>query len=199
MNDPSLIRACPCCGLAQRVPPLPPRHRACCARCGSGLVHRSVVARSNARTTALALAALLLWPIAIALPMLRVTRLGHAQEASIVEGATALLAAGQWVVGLVVLLCSIVLPLGKLVALLALSSGVLAPRRRAATYRLVEWTGRWGMLDVLLVAVLVAVLKLGDLVEVAAGPAALAFAAVVVLSLLASASFDPHRLWEPDA
>ena len=71
--------------------------------------------------------------------------------------------------------------------------------RRAGTYRLVEWTGRWGMLDVLLVTMLVAVLKLRDLVEVTPGPAAIAFTAMVVLSLLASAAFDPHRLWETDS
>ena len=69
---------------------------------------------------------------------------------------------------------------------------------RALTYQLVELTGRWGMLDVLRVALLVAVLKLGDFVEVSAGPGALAFGTCVVLSLLASASFDPHSLWESE-
>ena len=99
-------------------------------------------------------------------------------------------------VALIVGLCSVVLPLGKLGALLVLSAGGLHLRHhhRALTYHLVEWTGRWGMLDVLLVAVLVAVLKLGDVVEVSAGPAALAFTSCVVLSLLASAFFDPLSL-----
>jgi paraquat-inducible protein A len=64
---------------------------------------------------------------------------------------------------------------------------------------MVEFLGRWGMVDVLLVAVLVAVVKLGDLVTVTPGPGVLAFGSVVVLSLLASAAFDPHALWEPDA
>jgi len=66
------------------------------------------------------------------------------------------------------------------------------------TYRLVEWTGRWGMLDVLLVAILVAVLKLGDLMTVSAGPGLLAFTACVTLSLFAAASFDPHGLWDTE-
>ena len=70
-------------------------------------------------------------------------------------------------------------------------------RHRALTYRLVEWTGRWGMLDVLLVAILLAVLKLGDMVEVSVGPGLLAFTSCVGLSLIAAASFDPHSLWEP--
>ncbi len=110
-----------------------------------------------------------------------------------------LLSRGHIIVGLVVLLCSMVFPVLKLAALVVLSTGGSALRRhhRALTYRMVEWAGRWGMLDVLLVAILVAVLKLGDLVEVSVGPAALAFTSCVALSLVAAASFDPHRLWEP--
>jgi len=66
------------------------------------------------------------------------------------------------------------------------------------TYRLIEWTGRFGMLDVLLIAIVVAWIKFGELFEVSAGPAALTFASVVLLSLFASASFDPHALWQAE-
>jgi paraquat-inducible protein A len=175
--------------------------RACCVRCETSLVKRSVIARSNNRTAAIAIAALVLYPFAVGLPMLEVERFGHVSAASIVEGVASLFASGHWVIGVVVLLCSIVLPLGKLVSLLVLSAGgvMLHRRHRALTYRLVEWTGRWGMLDVLLVALLVAVIKLGDIVVVTPGPAALAFTGCVVLSLLAAACFDPHGLWESDA
>ncbi len=192
------IRACPCCGLTQKVPPVPQRMRACCARCGTSLHKRSTALRSNNRTAAIALAALILYPLAVALPMIRVERFGHHNDASIIEGTATLLGSGHIVVGVVVLLCSIVLPLGKLIALFVLSAGGLRLRHahRAMTYHVVEWAGRWGMLDVLLVAILVAVLKIGDLVEVGAGPAALAFTCCVVLSLLATATFDPHSLWE---
>jgi paraquat-inducible protein A len=68
----------------------------------------------------------------------------------------------------------------------------------ARTWRAVELVGRWGMLDVLLAAVLVAILKLGDLVTVEVGPGLFAFTACVGLSLLASAFFDPHALWETE-
>jgi paraquat-inducible protein A len=191
-------RACPCCGLVQSVPAIPPRMHACCARCGTSLVKRALVARSNSRTAAFALAALILYPFAIGLPMLEVQRFGHTSEASILEGVATLLGAGHLIVGLIVLLCSIVFPLGKLMALLTLSAGGVWMRRRhrMLTYRVVEWTGRWGMLDVLLVAILVAAVKLGDMVEVTVGPAALAFAMCVVLNLIAAACFDPHSLWE---
>ena len=102
--------------------------------------------------------------------------------------------------GRIVNACSVVLPLGKLVILLVLSASGFRMRseHRAISYRIVEWTGRWGMLDVLLVAVLVAAVKIGDFVVVTAGPAALAFTCCVVLSLAATASFDPHSLWQTE-
>lgn len=171
--------------------------KTCCRRCGTDVARPSSASRGNTVTAALALAALVLYPLAISLPMIRVEKFGHHQDASIVKGAITLMSSGQIIVGLIVLICSVVLPLGKLMALLTLSSaaGFMGRRHRAFTYRVVEWTGRWGMLDVLLVAILVAVLKIGDLMEVSAGPAALAFTSCVVLSLFASASFDPHALW----
>ncbi|MCA8981409.1 MAG: paraquat-inducible protein A, partial [Planctomycetes bacterium] len=64
---------------------------------------------------------------------------------------------------------------------------------------IVEWAGRWGMLDVLLIAMVVTWVKVGDLVEVTPGPGVIAFTLCVLLSLLASARFDPHVLWEQDS
>ena len=174
--------------------------RLCCSRC-DGVLHRHRLARANARTAAIALSALILYPLAIGLPMITVSRFGHQNEASIVTGIVELFERGHLLIGVIVLLCSLVIPLMKLAGLLILSTGGLGLQRRhrALTYRLIEWTGRWGMLDIFLVAVLVAALKLGDLVEVTPGPAAIAFALVVLLSLFAAAAFDPHRLWESDS
>lgn len=195
---PASIRTCGCCGLTHSVPPMNAAQRALCTRCRTVLVALSGSADGNQRTAAIALSALILFPLAVSLPMLRVERFGHANEASVLEGTIALLSSGHTAVGLVVLLCSVVFPLGKLIALLVMSAGAMQLRHehRALTYHFVEWTGRWGMLDILLVAILVAALKIGDMVDVSAGPAALAFTAVVVLSLLATASFDPRSLWE---
>ncbi|MCZ6542232.1 MAG: paraquat-inducible protein A [Planctomycetota bacterium] len=196
---PQRLRSCPHCGLVQTMPGVPGGMRACCARCGSTLRTPAKRLAGNNRTAAIATAALILYPLAVSLPFIRIEKFGHAHEASIVEGVSTLLSRGHIIVGLVVLLCSMVFPVLKLVALVVLSMGGSALQRhhRALTYRLVEWAGRWGMLDVLLVAILVAVLKLGDMVEVSVGPAALAFTLCVTLSLFAAASFDPHSLWEP--
>ena len=197
MADQQRLRSCPHCGLVQRVPEVPAGMRACCARCEGGL--RSAVRHSvsDSRTAAIATAALVLYPLAVTLPLIGIEKFGHAQESSVLEGVTTLLGQGHLLVGIIVLVCSVVLPLGKLAALVVLCTGRgLGHRHRALTYRLVEWTGRWGMLDVLLVALLVAVLKLGDLVTVSAGPGLLAFTPCVAMSLLAAASFDPHSPWE---
>jgi len=96
-----------------------------------------------------------------------------------------------------VFLCSLVIPLLKLGGILILTSRrpMFSRRHRASTYRMIERAGRWGMLDVLLISVVVAWLKMGDLVEVRPGPAAWTFTGCVLLSLLASTSFDPHALW----
>jgi len=193
------LLSCPHCGLVQRLPgPLPPGQRTVCARCEGTLPAPASPGAGNDAAAAFALAALVLYPLGITLPLMKIEQLGHTQAASVLEGVTALLSAGNVLAGIVVLVCSVILPLLKLLALLALATGRgLGPRHQALTYRLVEWTGRWGMLDVLLVAILVAVLKLGDLMSVRLGPGLLAFTTCVTLSLVAAALFDPRRLWEP--
>lgn len=192
------LLACACCGLVQQAPPRRRDERLRCARCLSRLSGPLARRRRNDRVAALALAALLLYPLAIGLPIMRIERLGAVREASVWSGGLDLLADGQVFVGAVVLLCSVVLPAVKLLGLFLLAgAGVgLHPRLRTGTFHLVEWTGRWGMLDVLLVALLVALVKLGGVMELSAGPAALAFTACVLLNLAASASFDPHALWD---
>jgi paraquat-inducible protein A len=191
------LASCPHCGLIQEMPDVPTGMRACCARC-EGTIHlRTGPSARNSRAGAIAAAGLILYPLAVSLPLMEIEQFGHTQAASVLDGVTVLLGGGHLLVGITVLVCSVFLPLLKLLSLLVLSSGIgLGHRHRALTYRLIEWTGRWGMLDVLLVAILVAVLKLGDLMSVSAGPGLLAFATCVGLSLAATAVFDPHSHWE---
>lgn len=183
--------------MVHRIPAVGARSVACCTRCSSVIRH-GVHPRSVNRAAALALGALLLYPLALWLPVMRIERLGHESDASIWSGMIALLAEGHLFVGLAVLLFSVIAPIGKLVLIFALCVGqkLIARQDRARAYRLIELIGRWGMVDVLLVAILVAVVKLGDLVEVTPGPGVVLFGGVVILSLLASAAFDPHAIWE---
>lgn len=192
----SSLRACPTCGRVQRVPELSPDERARCSRCGALVLCGRKHSRGNSGALSAAAAALLLYPLAISLPIMRLERFGHSTEASVWSGSVGLLRDGEWFVGGLVFVCSVVLPLLKLAVLVVLcTSQRFSVRHRALFYRALEAAGRWGMLDVLLVAVVVAWVKVGDLVEVTPGPAALTFSLCVVLSLVASARFDPHSLW----
>jgi paraquat-inducible protein A len=191
------IRACRICGLAQRVPALNRREIARCARCTARLPGAGSIAR-NSLAAASALAGLILYPLGVLLPIMRLERMGHHNETSILDGTITLLSKGHIWVGVVVLVCSVILPALKLIALIILTTGnpILRRSHRASIHRAVEFTGRWGMLDVLAVAVLIAAVKLGETIEITPGPGAAAFTAVVVLSLHASACFDPAAIWE---
>ncbi len=190
------LRPCRCCGLIQRVAQIEEGFEARCARCDA-VIRRSAAPRSMARAAAFALGALILYPPAMLLPVIEIEQMGHTNGATIWSGVVDLLGEGSILVGVIVLLCSIVIPLVKIMATFLICSGELFMhgRHRAMTYRLLEWMGRWGMLDVLLVALLVSVVKLGSWLRVYPGPGAAAFAGVVVLSLLASAVFDPESIW----
>ncbi len=192
------LRSCHCCGLVQRVQALEPDERAACVRCNSTIDSGSRSGQqSSARCFAAALGALILYVPAIFLPILEIEKLGHHHATSLLGGTMDLLLHGSWFVGIIVLLFSILLPLIKLLALLELSwIGLTHQRHRAWTYRLVELAGRWSMMDVLLLALLVTMVKLGDLVSFRLGPAVLAFVMCVVMSMVASIVFDPHAIWE---
>ena len=129
--------------------------------------------------------------------MLRVERFGHIRQDSLISGVETLFAQNYWLIGTVILLFSVILPPLKLLVLLWLTRpAFLAHPHRATMYRWVEHLGRWGMLDVLLVAVMIAFVKLGGLVNITAGPGLAAFTLLVVFSLLASLAFDPRAMWQ---
>ena len=191
----SQLKSCHCCGLIQQSPS---GVATVCCRCETRLEswwHRFT---GNQLAAAFALTGLILYLPAMLLPFLRIEQLGQAHESSLIFGVRTLFAEGQWFVGLVVLLFSVVLPVMKLTVLLFLSQRrwQMADRHRARTYRVIEQLGRWGMLDVLLVAVMIAFIKLGDLVAFEAAPGLMVFTLFVLLSLLASSFFNPHCLWD---
>ena len=152
----------------------------------------------NALCAAFAIAALLIYPLGISLPVTQLERLGHMNETSIWAGSISLMTHGHLFLGIVVVFCSVVIPLVKLLGLLLLCMPPASFERKhqAMLYHLVELAGRWGMIDVLLVALIIAAVKLGDMVEVTPGPGVVAFGLCVLLSLLASAGFNPHAIWK---
>jgi len=191
---------CPVCTQRNRIEPLPGSWTAECARCGTTLqAHRPW---SSTPVLVYTLAALALYAPANLLPVLSMERLGAYSETTIWSGCASLLADGYWGVALIVFLASIAIPLLKLLSLLYLAAAPPEsgnPLWRTRVHRLVHLIGPWSMLDVFLVAILVALVKLGDIARVSAEPGLAAFTGVVVLTMLASASFDPRRLWHARA
>jgi paraquat-inducible protein A len=147
----------------------------------------------------LALSALILYPAAILMPMMRIETLGHSTQASILKGVITMLADRHYFVGMVVLVFSLVLPPLKLLALLALSAGVMRGSHQARLHHWVELLGRWSMLDVLVVAVMIAFVKLGDTITVQPGAGLVMFLLCVLLSLLSSCCLHLPSLWKEDA
>jgi paraquat-inducible protein A len=135
------------------------------------------------------------------LPVLNTTSLGETEADTILGGVAFLYASGSWPLALIVLIASVMIPLGKLVALVYLMltvqrGSITNNHERTRLYRIVEIIGRWSMLDVFVVAFTVALVQLQPLTSVAPGAGVLFFAAVVVLTMLAAESFDPRLIWD---
>ena len=201
MAHPHLF-SCNTCGLLQQVDPLPPRRVAECARCGSRLAegrHGSLEL-----TAALAVAALVLYVPANLYPIMRMHFHGAYTESTVWDGVVKLADMDQWFVAIVVFLASIVVPVMKLSGLLYLVVTIRFGigrrlRDRTRIYRFIDVIGPWAMLDVFLLAALVGLVQLGQLATVLPGPGLIAFSAVVVLTMLATASFDPRAIWRERA
>jgi paraquat-inducible protein A len=135
-------------------------------------------------------------------PILRMEFYGAHSDNTIWDGVVSLAQHNQWVVAAIVFMASIAVPLIKLAGLffLVVSSIVRRGRRlrwRTGLYKMIDTVGPWAMLDVFLLAVLVSLVKLGQLATVVPGPGLFAFSGVVVFTMLASAAFDPKIIWEP--
>ena len=191
------LKACHCCGQVHRLTEGSESTVGyACTRCGTTIASRARSQRSSQRAAAAAMAALLLFPAAIFLPILEIEKLGHRYHSSIVGGIVELYAQGSWFVATIIFTFSIVLPVLKLVTLLELCwFRWLEHHHRATAYRIIEFSGRWSMLDVMLLAFLVMLIKLSGIVEFQVGPAVVAFALCVAMSIVASMLFDPHSIW----
>jgi len=170
-----------------------------CPRCGTRLHSR--IPNSLGRCWALVIAAAILYLPANLLPITSSTSLGRVQLDTILSGVIYFVRSGSWPIALVIFVASILVPLFKLLILTLLLVTVQLrlrwrPRDRTRLYRMVELIGRWSMLDIYVVTVVVALVKLGALATIEAEVGAVYFAAVVVLTLLAAESFDPRLIWD---
>ena len=170
-----------------------------CPRCGASLHSRKP--NSIARTWALVLAAAVFYIPANVLPVTHTTSLGAVQSDTIMSGVIYFIHSGSWPVALVIFVASVFVPLLKLLILSFLLLSVQRrwqwrPVDRTRLYRLTEAIGRWSMLDIYVVTILVALVHLGALATIEAGAGALFFAAVVVVTMFAAEAFDPRLIWD---
>ena len=170
-----------------------------CPRCGGELESRHH--HSIQYTWALVIAAAIFFIPANALPVLSTTTLGSVDAETILGGVEFLYSSGSWPLALIVLIASVMIPFGKLIALAYLLITVQrgsprSSRERTRLYRMVEFIGRWSMLDVFVATFTVALIQLQPLMYVEPGPGVLFFAAVVVLTMIAAESFDPRLIWD---
>jgi len=170
-----------------------------CPRCGSTLHQRKP--NSLKRTWALVLTAIVFYIPANLLPVTVVISFGKSQSDTIMSGVIYFIASGMWPIALIIFVASILVPMLKLIILTFLlitvqRKSAWRPKDRTRLYRITEAVGRWSMVDIYVVTILVALVNLGNLATIKAGPGAGFFAAVVVITMFAAMSFDPRLIWD---
>ena len=192
------VVTCGTCGLLQRMKSPPKGFRATCARCNFELFVRKPDSRE--RTLALALAALILYFPANLFPIVETDYWGMHQKTTIFDGIRGLFQTGSYLVGCLVFTTSILTPGLKILGLLALSftqNWTGWERFRTWVYRTIQFVDPWNMLEVTMLAILVAVAEMGKIATVHPGAGVFSFAGVVILTMCATLTFDPRRIWDP--
>ncbi|MFH2211468.1 MAG: paraquat-inducible protein A [Pseudomonadota bacterium] len=190
------LLACAVCRLVSRAPQSGDAH---CPRCGSALHARKPA--SLARTWAFLIAAMILYVPANVLPIMDTSSLFGTQRDTILSGVVFLWMSGSFILAALVFFASMLVPLAKMIVLAILAGSVqmrsVKHRRiRTRLYRMIEFVGRWSMLDIYVVTILVALVQVSTFASIHAGPGAAAFGGVVVLTMFAAASFDPRLIWD---
>jgi paraquat-inducible protein A len=190
---------CDCCGLLQQFQSIQPHQQLHCRRCGSTLHYRHP--QSIAKSWALSLAALVMLIPANLYPIMTVSDFRGQSQDTIMSGIIYLVQSGQYPIAAVVFIASIAVPFLKLAGMALLLIATQRHRRLSARqctllFRMVEFIGRWSMLDLFVIAILMALVNLDPLAKIGAGPAATAFLSAVILTMLAAMNFDPRLLWD---
>ena len=175
------------------------RGRINCTRCGAQLHQRKP--NSLSRSWAFLLAATVLYIPANIYPIMTVRELGNGTPDTILSGVARLFESGLWPLAVLVFVASVAIPILKIliIGFLLLSvrgESKLDPVARTRLYRFVELVGRWSMVDIFMVSILIALVRLGNIAEITPGVGAMAFASVVVLTMLSALSFDPRLMWD---
>lgn len=170
-----------------------------CSRCGARIHSR--IPSSLSQTWALLISSMILYIPANFLPVMTVEKLGAGKSDTIFSGVVSLINSGMVPIAVIVFIASILVPLFKMLILLYLLLSVhfkwkFNIRQRMQLYRLIEFVGRWSMLDIFVIVILITLVSFGKIISIYAGPAANSFAAVVVLTMVAAMKFDPRLMWD---
>ncbi|BBB27461.1 paraquat-inducible protein A [Amphritea japonica] len=170
-----------------------------CDRCGTHLHSR--IANSMSLSWACLIASILLFLPANLLPIMTFKTFGQGEPSTIMGGVLHLLEQDMLMIGLVVLIASIVVPVLKMIALTILLCTVQFGlqtnlRQKTMMFRVVEWIGRWSMLDIFVIGILVALVQLGSIAHIEGNHGATAFAIVVLLTMFSAIAFDTRLIWD---
>lgn len=189
--------ACHECDLLMHKPSLSDGESAACPRCGYELFrHRHRVVR---RSLALVIAALLLYVPANFLPIMQLNLLGQTTEDTVWSGVVGLYDSGMQGIALVVFLCSMAVPLLKLLCQLLVLLSIRLDFGRSyglLLYRIYHHMREWGMLEVYLMGILVAIVKLMDLADLSLGLGLFCFVALLLVQVWLEVTMSPHQIWE---
>ena len=192
------LGACPACHQIVRVS-VPERRIAICPRCGSRVHPRKP--DSIQQTWALVIASIVFYIPANLLPMMHVETFAGTQSDTIISGVIYFVNSGSYLIAFVIFVASIIVPVVKIIILIYLlvssqRRSCLYSKQRKKLYRLTELVGRWSMVDVYVVGIMVALVHFGGLSQIEAGPGANFFLLVVIVTMFAAMKFDPRLIWD---
>lgn len=186
------------CHLCQKVASIE-LHK--CPRCGTALHSRK--ANSLNRTLALLCTATILYIPANIYPIMITDQLGSSLESTILGGVVLLIQMDSIPVAAIIFIASVMVPVGKLISMFYLcwtvkTGSSVSPRQRSIAYRITELIGKWSMIDVFVVSILVALVHIGKILVIRPGVASIAFAALVIVTMIAAEGFDPRLIWDKE-
>ena len=186
------------CHLCQKVTSIE-LHK--CPRCGTAMHSRK--SNSLNRTLALLCTATILYIPANIYPIMITDQLGSSLESTILGGVVLLVQMDSIPVAAIIFIASVMVPVGKLMSLFYLcwtvrSGSSVSPRQRSIAFRITELIGKWSMIDVFVVSILVALVHIGKILVIRPGIAAIAFAALVIVTMIAAEGFDPRLFWDKE-
>ena len=170
-----------------------------CPRCGAMLHLRKT--NGMTRTWALLITSLILLFPANFLPIMTVTYLGEKEPNTIIQGIEHFLQSGDYFIAIIIFFASILVPIFKIVGIMLIMISIQKKwhtwlKHRTLMFRAIKFIGRWSMLDIFVIAAMVALVNFGTLTSIKPAPAATYFAAVVISTMLASNTFDTRLIWE---